>query len=461
MIKTNILNSKLKFALVNLSITGKKANREHTGGFGSYMTANGIMGGIISRLKSALIELPVLSLVYSRSLLTEAGFDVEVISFGDLPQGTNIAIVINSMHCYKDELLWIEAQKKNNPSVKIGVYGPFADSNPQLFLGAVDFIIGGELESAILAFINNKHSFLGHLNFGVVEDLDILPIPNWDDFDIHKYNYFPLLYKKSVMPLQSTRGCSFNCDFCPYMVSQTKIFRRRSPELIVEEIIFAYKKLGVRSFLFRDICFTLNKAHAASIAQLLISKGVKIEWACETRLDCLNEGLIDLMYESGLRGVNLGIETGDNEILKKSGKKNPDIDDQERIISYLKQKKIRINAFYMLGLSGDTVDSMENTIRYAQRLNTMGAQFCITTPFPGTPLFENSKKDLLTNDFSLFTEYIPVLDIKSATPEDVRSAHSRAFKSYYLRLAWFVQYGPILIYRLLINIFGSLSNGYK
>ena len=451
------MNSTTKFALVNLIIPGKKANREHTGGFGSFMAAEGFIGNIISKLKSSLIELPVLSLVYTKSLLRQAGFEVEVVSTGNLPLDTNIAIVINSMHCYKDELSWIQNQRKINPTVRIGVYGPFADSKPDLFLDGVDFIIGGELESAILAFINNKHAFNGHLNFGVVENLDILPIPDWSDFSIGEFNYFPLLHKKGVMPLQSSRGCSFNCDFCPYMVSQTKLFRRRSPKLIIDEIIYAHKKLGVHSFLFRDICFTLNKAHASSIAQLLIDEAINIEWACETRIDCLNEELIDLMYLSGLRGVNLGIETGNNAILKESGKKNPEIADQERIITYLKKKKIRINAFYMLGLSRDTVESMKNTIQYAKHLNTMGAQFCITTPFPGTTLFEKSKKNLLTEDFSLFTEYIPVLDIETATPAEISSAHTRAFQTYYIRLRWLFYYGPILFYRLLINILGTLN----
>ena len=196
------------------------------------------------------------------------------------------------------------------------------------------------------------------------------------------------------------------------MVSQTSSYRKRSPESVVNEIENNIKKYNMKSFLFRDICFTLDKKHAANIANELIKRKINIEWGCETRLDCLTKDLIDLLFDSGMRGVNLGIESGDTEILKNSGKRNPSIKKQEEIINYMNSKKIRVNGFYMLGLVDDSVESMNKTINYAKKLNTQGAQFCITTPFPGTPLYDKQIPNITSYDYSKYTEYNAILDIK-------------------------------------------------
>jgi radical SAM superfamily enzyme YgiQ (UPF0313 family) len=203
--------------------------------------------------------------------------------------------------------------------------------------------------------------------------------------------------------------------------------------------------------LFRDICYTLNKKHARRISELILERGLVLEWACETRLDCLDKDLIDLMVKSGLRGMNIGVETGDNEILERSGKTNPEIEKQQETIAYLHSKGVRINGFYMLGLTGDTAESMQRTIDYAKKLNTLGAQFCIMTPFPGTPLADQLGNALLTTDYTEFNEYQPVVDIGTSTPDEVRSAHGRAYRDYYLRPSWLASNGPKTFVRLIQN----------
>lgn len=441
----------MKFALVDLKIPDKKANREHTGGFGSYMKAEGLIGTLISRIKSEFVELPIISFAFTKQLLENGGHSVSVFH-GENVEKFDIVIVANSMHCYEEELNWIHNYKELNPLARVGVYGPFCQIRQELFEGNVDFIIGGELESSIIGFLDGLHDFNGYINYGVVTDLNVLPLLKWDGFDVKKFNYFPLLYKRLFFPIQSSRGCSFNCDFCPYMVSQTEKYRRRSPENVVNEIDYLNKFYDGKSFLFRDICFTLNKKHVLDICNLIILKGLKIEWACETRLDCLTDELIDKMVEAGLVGINIGIETGDNNILNNSGKKNPEIKQQEHIIRYLEKKKVAINAFYMLGLSGDTPKTMNNTIEYAKFLNTQGAQFCITTPFPGTKLFDQSRSKIIEEDYSLFTEYQPVMNIGSSTPKEVLAAHAKAYRNYYFNLAWVRNHSISLIKKLLINI---------
>jgi len=439
----------MKFALVDLDIPGRKANRDHTGGFGSQMGAEGASGWIVGKLKQRLIELPVLCFGFTRAILRQAGH--EATYYRGPTNGEDIIIIASSLHCYDEEVAFAKRERIKHPKSKIGFVGPFVKTNPEIFEEAADFLIFGELESTIFNFLDGKCEFSGKLNHGIVTDMERLPTPDWRGVDISQLSYFPLLHKRPFLTIQSSRGCSFDCDFCPYMVSQTKKYRRRKPEQVVEEIIVQQHRHGIRSMLFRDIVFTIHKKHVQQICQLMLENNVKLEWGCETRVDCLDEELLDQMHEAGCRGINLGIETGDIDILKMSGKKPPVLKEQENRIRYMHKKGIRVNAFYMLGLVGDTPKSMQNTIDYAKSLNTLGAQFCTMTPFPGTILYDRYKDALITKDFTKFNEYQPVVDIKTSTPEEVIAYASKAYR-YYLRPQWLLPYGVKTSFRLLRNL---------
>lgn len=445
----------MKFALVDYEIEKKKANREHTGGFGSFMHAQGVFGEVTSRLKQRLIHLPIMSFGFTQALLRSHGHGCNV--FHDENIGSaDIVIIASSMHCHVEENELAEHLKASLPNAKIGFYGPFAFERPEYFEKNADFIIGGELETAILAFFDGEYNFDAVMNYGVVKDFAALPMPDWSGMPVQKYSYFPMLHRRPFLPIQASRGCSFNCDFCPYMVSQTKLYRRRDPVSVVDEMERNVELYGMKSFLFRDICYTLNKNYAREISEEMLRRGLDVEWGCETRLDCLTPELIDIMVESGLRGMNIGIESASNKILESSGKKNPEIEHQEHIIGYLQKKGVRINSFFMLGLTGDTPETMRETINYAKRLNTQGAQFCVTTPFPGTSLFEKVENQLITRDFTKYNEYEPVLDIQTSTPEEVRSAHGAAYREFYLRPNWLLRHGASTFLRLITNELSGL-----
>jgi radical SAM superfamily enzyme YgiQ (UPF0313 family) len=448
------MNSIKSVALVDLKVKGTKANRDHTGGFGSHMESKGVVGGIVSSLKESLIDLPILHFGTLAAMFRSKGVTVNF--YDGETQGEDLIFVASSMHCYTEEVGFVREEKIRFPQSKIGFFGAFSKVKPEFFDEVADFIIMGEPETSVEAFFNSIHEFDGHLDHGIVKDMDTLPIPDWKGHDISAHSYFPLLFDRPFMSIQSSRGCSFNCDFCPYMVTQTKKYRRRSPKLVVDEIEKLHNERGVRSILFRDICFTLNKKHARSIAEEIIERSIKIHWACETRIDCLDDELIDILVESGMVGVNIGLETGNIDILKDSGKKSPEISIQEKVISYLHKKGVRINAFYMLGLVGDTRESMEDTIKYAHSLNTTGAQFCTMTPFPGTELYDRLEDKLMTKDFTQFNEYQPVVDIKTATPDEVIEAASKSYR-YYIRSDWFLAHSFKIVRGLLSNRLGKWS----
>ena len=166
----------------------------------------------------------------------------------------------------------------------------------------------------------------------------------------------------------------------------------------------------------------------------------KIEWACETRFDLLDDQIIELMSKSGMKVVNLGIESSDQEILKQSGKKIA-LNKTQTIVEKLHANGIKVQAFFMLGLVNDSKQSMLNTINFAKHLNTFSAQFCVTTPFPGTRFFEDNKNKLIHTDWSKFTEYNPVMSIDLATPQEIEYARDFAYRTYYMSGKWLFRHG--------------------
>jgi len=225
--------------------------------------------------------------------------------------------------------------------VKIGFVGTFASLKPELFLPHADFVISGEAENFFLKNKNFDPGVLkGAISAGTVENLDELPFPDWELFDYRKYFYFPTLKNRPFLPVLSSRGCVFSCGhYCPYPLVAGRIWRVRSVENVADEIAYLSEKFGARAILFRDPIFTFDKERAANLAREIIARKIKIEWACETRLDFLDEKLIDLFYEAGLRGLNVGIESSSEDVLGAARRKPIEKNYQEKIIGYCLKKR--------------------------------------------------------------------------------------------------------------------------
>ena len=135
--------------------------------------------------------------------------------------------------------------------------------------------------------------------------------------------------------------------------------------------------------------------------------------------------------------------------MTKSGRKAIKKDRLKELINELRRNQIKVQAFYIIGLIDDTEKSIQNTIRYSQKLNTFTAQYCTLTPFPGTKTFDDLKNYLITEDFSSFTEYNPVVSLKYIKPERIKFYLKKAYNSYYLRPRWIYRYGITAIRNLL------------
>ena len=327
---------------------------------------------------------------------------------------------------------------KSKGRARVGFIGPFSATFPDKFLEASDFIIKGEPE-----FIANRISE-DWIPEGVVESKDIsnldeLPFPDWDIFPVDKSSYFPSLNVKPVLPILSSRGCPYKCNYCPYLI-QYKNWRIRSAENVLSEIEYLVTNYKIKGLVFRDPIFSFPMERAEKIAEGLIRKKIKIKFACETRLDCLTVPLLDIMYDGGLRTINVGIESLNKELLTKSSRKVIDYSHQEEIITYCDKKGINVTAFYILGWPDETLESAMETIRYAKKLNTNVASFTIYTPFPGTVVFEQLKDKFITEDLTKFDAHNLVFKHKNFSPEALFNIKEKAYISYYFRPKYLIKF---------------------
>jgi anaerobic magnesium-protoporphyrin IX monomethyl ester cyclase len=220
---------------------------------------------------------------------------------------------------------------------------------------------------------------------------------------------------------------------------------------VADEMAYLERTFGARSVLFRDPVFSLDKKRAAELAEAVSARRLGIEWACETHLARLDEELVDLMAAAGCRGINVGIESVDPNVLKSVKRYSDDFSHQEAIIRYCETKGIRIGAFYIFGNPEDTKETIRATIAYAQALETSYAQFTLNTPYVGTAYYEVMRPKLIETQWERYDIYTPTFEHAHLTKEELLELKEEAYRRYYFRPSW--------ISRHLMHAARSLMNG--
>lgn len=421
-------------------------NKDVSGGMGTVSHfGDSFMARILTFLKKEGINYPVLTMGYLAGILKQCGHVISVVSDTVLPEETDLVIIYSSIVDFKNEIEYARKIKKQI-SAKICVVGPFATVKPEIYLPHVDFVIKGEPEAFFMNFDLQSSFPKGVVEAGIVENLDTLPFPDWQVFPLDSFKYKPYFMfskGKRFFPIISSRGCTFSCaTYCPYPITAGKKWRDRSPNNVVDEIEFLVKELNACLLLFRDPIFTINKERVSLIAREIMKRKIDVHYVCETHLNCLDEALIDLLYDSGLRAIKIGVESASKSVVTNAGRKPIDKEHQERILAYCDKKKIAVTAFYILGLPEDTEQSILETIEYAKKLNTIGAQFTICTPYPGTKFFDdtNNKGLIIDYDFEKYDIHTPVFKHKNLTTEQIIRLKGKAYNAYYFRIKWITKF---------------------
>lgn len=430
----------------------KCVNKDLAGGMGTgTWIGNSWRAKIFEYVKKKSVVLPEITSAYLAAIFKKAGWEVGRVEVGrglEIKTVTaDLALVPSSIVDCFHELEVIKILKRRG--LKVGVYGTFASALPEFFINDADFVIRGEAEAAAIKIVNQKELPGGIFEAGHVENLDSLPFPDWSLFPLDKYSYSPALNKKPVTVMLASRGCPHTCSYyCAYPLLAGSRLRLRSLDNVIEEIKYLKDTYGVKAIDFRDALFICGKQRTREFAEKLILSNLKIIWSCETRLDQVDQELLSVMYQAGLRNINVGIESSDPEILKKSQRLPVSTAYQDEMVAYCHKLGVTVAAFYLIGLEDDTKESILETIKYAKKLNTLVAQFAVVTPYPGTKFFEKLEKEavIFNRNWEDYDEYTPVFKHKSLKAEELLKLKEMAFTDYYFRSAYLLRHLPKYIF---------------
>jgi radical SAM superfamily enzyme YgiQ (UPF0313 family) len=218
--------------------------------------------------------------------------------------------------------------------------------------------------------------------------LDDLPFPDWDDLRLSRYLAPPTLLKRRVvLPVIYARGCRWKCRFCAQNVHYPAV-RRRSFDNLFAEIERNIERYGVYDFGFQDGSFPSNEKEALTFSEGMVRRDLHrhCRWLTEARVDRMSFDALAAMKEAGLYLIMYGFECGDDAVLGRHGK-SQSADDSRRAMEWTRRLGIFTYGLFMLGLPGETEESMEKTVRLALELDPEIAKFNRFVPYPGSPLF--------------------------------------------------------------------------
>lgn len=289
----------------------------------------------------------------------------------------------------------IERVKRTFPHIKIVVGGPHISTFREEVLrkcGYIDFGVVLEGDRTIIELCNNIDNpsivkgllyrengnvrFTGDRSF--IEELDRLGFPKYTHFDLEKYEFITII---------TSRGCPYRCIYCPVIYTIGNKWRYRSAVFVVDELKYWHAK-GHRRFEFGDDNFTLNYKRVVDICDGIKNlDGLEIGLGNGIRADKVDKFLLKRMKEVGFAYVAFGVESANNNILKKL-RKNETIEQIDKAVKAACEVGLGVDLFFLVGSPGETKEDVKRSIKFACKYPVRDAAFYNILPFPRTELYD-------------------------------------------------------------------------
>ncbi len=269
-----------------------------------------------------------------------------------------------------------------------------------------------------------------------IDDLDEIPFPAIHLFSNTRYTY-PDALESPTFPIITSRGCPGMCTYCSTRSIFTRRFRARGAKNIVDEVERLIKDYGAREIHIWDDNFVTIRKRVFEVRDEIKRRGISVRFAFPNgiRADFLNREVLMAMKDMGTYSIGLGIESGDEEVLRRV-KKQISLDKVRETVKITKELGIETWGFFMLGLAGDTEETVKKTIDFAIELDTDIAKFHVLKPYPGTEIFEEFLNSGLIDDLD-FSRYgihtSPVHHLEGLSAEDITRLQNVAYKRFYFR----------------------------
>ncbi|MBI3909480.1 MAG: hopanoid biosynthesis associated radical SAM protein HpnJ [Armatimonadetes bacterium] len=319
-------------------------------------------------------------------------------------EGFELCIIHTSTPSFASDLRVAERLKRECPQVMIGMVGAHVAVKPRESLedgrGILEFVARKEFDFTIrdiaegaplsdvtgISYLNEAGQVVHNPERPIIEDMDTLPfVVDVYKRDLSIENYAIGYLKHPYLSLYTGRGCPAQCTFClwPQTIGGHR-YRTRRPETVYEEMKRATHYFPqVKEFFFDDDTFTADRPRTEAIARLLGKLG--IEWSCNSRANVPYETL-KVMKENGLRLLLVGFESGNDRILRNI-KKGVTLERARRFMQDCHRLDIKVHGTFILGLPGETRETIRETIEYAKEIDPWSIQVSMAAAYPGTEFY--------------------------------------------------------------------------
>jgi len=326
--------------------------------------------------------------------------------------------------------------------------GAHAEAMPEAMLAnsPIDAVVRGDGEEATLEILSGSpfpdvlgltyrdahHRVIHNRPRPLQMDLDAYPMPAYHLIDFK--HYFPAVGTYRNLPAMNaliTRGCPGKCTFCN---SAFTTLRSLSAANMVEQIKHLRYVYGVRQIQFYDDTFTVAKQTVIEFCRRMIADRVDVTWIAFIRGDCFSSEIAGLMKAAGCHQVLVGIESGDERIMRNIGKP---IDKKRyhKAVQIAHEHGIEVRASFIIGNVGETWETMQASLDFAKELDLDLFQLNISTPYPGTQLYEYAVANgkLIHKNWSEYGQRTVLVRLDDLTADDVYAFEQQALRAFYLR----------------------------
>lgn len=340
---------------------------------------------------------------------------------------------------------------KEYTDVPIIIGGPHVSAvkGQVLTTSVADFAMKGESELSFIKFLTElsgsknfkkvknliwRDSFsniVENENEPLIENIDEIPFPDYDIFSFERYNNFTI----KLIPIITSRGCPYGCNYCSVKLSMGRGFRPRSPENVILEMKHWIKIYKIKKFGINDDCFNLDIKRAEKICDLIIKEGLDITYGLYSglRADRVTEQLLQKMKESGCVFISYGCESGNQDIINNMGK-SLKIGDVRKAVNLTNKFNISNSVNFIIGHKKETYKTAMDSINFAKTLPTNLINFYNLIPYPGTDLHEwiskNASYIIPSNDYLSkvgSSDLMPVFETKEFPKKDRIKALKKGF----------------------------------
>ncbi len=396
----------------------------------------------------------------------------------------NMVVIETTTPSIAYDLKFVEELKKNLDA-KIVLVGTHVSALPQETLkmsDSVDFIARKEYDYTIpelvdylengkdltevlgISYRKNK-KIIHNKDRQFIKDLDALPFVSkvYKKFlNVGDYRY--ALAKHPMIQIWSSRGCPNMCTFCQFPQTLSgRIFRTRSPENFVDELEWIKENLPqIKEVFIEDDTFSVDKKRVMKICELIKERNLDLVWSCNARAD-IPFDVLKNMKEAGCRMLIIGYESGNDEILRNI-KKGMTTKQAKKFTKDAKKLGLKIFGCFMIGLPGDTKETIEQTFQFARELNPDMVFFQQAVPFPGTEFYEWCKR----NDYLVAKNWDDWLDkngqlasivnYPNLTNEEIKRLRDELMIRFYSSPKWMIQ---SLLHNMNLDEIVRLANAAK